>query len=395
MAGILRWSNSIFKSVLPILVTWYRKTGELWKTANSLAAWGFGVSVDTGVKTTPERVKPITVSLQVVGNQQDNSGQQMQRTITGYRKSDGVAVVLYDYTTGLGPTINSTVTVTLDGAVEYNRFVGYIGGKLASGTTITIKITEWDETTPGIIATGGTITDVGNYRIHTFTAGGSFVVSGLPSDVNYKSLEYLVIAGGGGGGQGSGGGGGAGGYRSSVVGEMSGGGANAESPLVAILKTYAVTIGAGGAGANGNNLGGRNGNNSVFDTITSIGGGGGYGWGNGAVVGTGGSGGGGGYAGTANQGYPGGGGTGYGEPGSGGGAAGPGGIGYPPSAGGLGRASSITGSPITRATGGVPRAESQINGAANTGNGGAGRQTGTAVAGSGGSGIVIVRYKIK
>ena len=68
-----------------------------------------------------------------------------------------------------------------------------------------------------IEATGGTITTSGNFKIHTFTGDGCFVVStvgnspvvptGGPSNV-----DYLVVAGGGGGGNIEGGAG-AGGYR--------------------------------------------------------------------------------------------------------------------------------------------------------------------------------------
>ena len=52
------------------------------------------------------------------------------------------------------------------------------------------------------VALGGTVTDSGGYRIHSFTTIGSStfqVVSGL------VSVDYLIVAGGGGGGgQGSG-----------------------------------------------------------------------------------------------------------------------------------------------------------------------------------------------
>lgn len=87
------------------------------------------------------------------------------------------------------------------------------------------------------------------------------------------TLEYLVLAGGGGSGYASGApsvggaGGGAGGYRSSVVGEYSGGLQTAESLFVPVAGTqYTVTVGGGGGGQ-------TNGSNSVFSTITSTGGG--------------------------------------------------------------------------------------------------------------------------
>ena len=53
--------------------------------------------------------------------------------------------VLYDYTSGLGPSINVTNSVTIAGDVEYNRIVGYCSGKLASGSYVEVKITEWKQ----------------------------------------------------------------------------------------------------------------------------------------------------------------------------------------------------------------------------------------------------------
>ena len=49
-----------------------------------------------------------------------------------------------------------------------------------------------------ICATGGTVTESGDFRIHTFTGPGSFVVNTAkePSNAN---VDYLVVAGGGSG----------------------------------------------------------------------------------------------------------------------------------------------------------------------------------------------------
>ena len=171
-------------------------------------------------------------------------------------------------------------------------------------------------------------------------------------------VEYLVIAGGGGSGNS---GGGAGGYRNSVVGELSGRNSSAESRLVPVENTnYTVTIGAGGGNNNQ-----ANGNDSVFGSITSKGGGSGTGA-------TGGSGGGGefysgggngsraGGSGTAGQGFNGGSGTVYGSgfaAGGGGGAGGNGGSATASSGassfgtGGAGLYSSITGTSVYRAYG--------------------------------------------
>lgn len=211
------------------------------------------------------------------------------------------------------------------------------------------------------------------------------------------SVEYLVIAGGGGGGASSGGGGGAGGYRSSVSGESSGGGASAETPLSLIVgATYTVTVGAGGAG--GGVFGtGTNGDDSVFGSITSNGGGGGgYSGANGF---SGGSGGGAPLSsgrsvgsGTAGQGFAGG-----GANRQGGGGAGEAGGTDGVNEGGDGVASSITGTSVVRGGGGGFNiggdgggGDPSVSGTANTGGGG-GPWSGTGTAGAGGSGVVILR----
>src|SRR6056300_959314 len=134
-----------------------------------------------------------------------------------------------------------------------------------------------------IEATGGTVSTSGDYKIHTFTGDGCFVVSSLsgcrPID-GPKNVDYLVVAGGGGGGgtpcggnQRSGGGG-AGGYRES---SGAASGCYSVSPLgsgvpalTVSVTTYPVTVGGGGVGTYGSNT---NGSNSVFSTITSAGGG--------------------------------------------------------------------------------------------------------------------------
>ena len=122
-----------------------------------------------------------------------------------------------------------------------------------------------------IVATGGTVTDIAGYRVHTFTSSDTFTIT-----ANSGEVQYLVIGGGGGGGNThGGGGGGAGGYRCSVPGESSGGGASAESPLTLGVGSYTVTVGAGGSGAASRSVTGSTGQDSVFHTITSKGGGGG------------------------------------------------------------------------------------------------------------------------
>jgi hypothetical protein len=264
------------------------------------------------------------------------------------------------------------------------------------------------------------------------------------------NTQYLVIAGGGGasGGHQSGGGG-AGGYRNSYASETSGGGGSTETPLgITPGVSYTVTVGAGGAGSlfgaavqSGNVNKGGNGNNSVFGSITSIGGGGSSSYYHQPVPNnagkSGGSGGGAGAltgsvpattraAGTANQGYAGGGANGYGAPYAGAGGGGAGAVGSDASGsgmvgnGGVGLSSSITGTAVFRGGGGggAPWDSSNVGnanqgqggnggggdsdtrytsgtnqpGTANTGGGGGGAAWHSVAGGAGGSGVVILRY---
>jgi hypothetical protein len=102
-----------------------------------------------------------------------------------------------------------------------------------------------------IVATGGTITTCGDYKIHAFTSDSTFTVcsAGLPANAN---VDYLVVAGGAGGGSpGVSGGGGAGGYRESYCATTSG--CYTASPLASATSlpvtatTYPITVGGGGA----------------------------------------------------------------------------------------------------------------------------------------------------
>ena len=300
-----------------------------------------------------------------------------------------------------------------------------------------------------IDATGGTITTSGNFKIHTFTGDGNFVVSSLGNSVGGGSwastVDYMVVAGGASGGASSfgAGGGGGGGFREGRVSSPT----YTASPLVApaglsvTAATFPITIGAGGSGV-GPSARGNSGANSIFSTITSAGGGAGGGTGCGPVnVGvSGGSGGGGAVsgggalaAGSGNtppvsppQGNDGG--NGAGDPtggqrngGGGGGASAAGEAGNDNSAsgrgGGAGVTTCISASPIRYSDGsggsggasgsgpyagspGGPTAGSSGfgtggNGGANTGGAGgaSGANGSVSTSGNGGSGRVVIRYK--
>ena len=131
-------------------------------------------------------------------------------------------------------------------------------------------------------ATGGTVTTSGDFKIHSFTGDGCFVVAtagNAPSnpDGGPNTVSYLVIAGGGAGGSKKGGGGGAGGYREGkdIAPSYTASPLAAGTGLTITATTFPVTVGGGGTGAPECAQAVNNGSNSVFSTITSTGGGGG------------------------------------------------------------------------------------------------------------------------
>jgi hypothetical protein len=285
-----------------------------------------------------------------------------------------------------------------------------------------------------IVATGGTVTCCGDYKIHTFTGPGTFTVTCGGNAGGSNTVDYLVVAGGGGSVADRGGGGGAGGFRESKAPTAPW----TASPLATCASLpvtaqgYPITVGGGGVSDNTPPLNpglGGDGSNSVFSTITSAGGGGGNraspqngnpgGSGGGAgvnpgaspITGTGGAG---------NtppvsppQGNPGGNSAcSPSRTGGGGGATATGENGSGPKAGGAGATTSISGSPTSYAgggggitggagglggggTGGVDCTPGCAGtaGATNTGGGAGGGASNTDAGPAGGSGIVIIRYK--
>lgn len=311
-------------------------------------------------------------------------------------------------------TVAPTVGVTIN---SLNSFTNLLG-QFAEATIVKKATDTWylygDLATSYIVATGGTITIDGNFKVHTFNSSGTFqILSGT------GTVASLAVGGGGGGGTQYGGGGGGGGLVYTTPGAMYGPG------------SYPVTVGAGGLGAVGNGISGQdgaNGGNSVFDpsgaNIVAFGGGGGAGITTGHNGGSGGGGGGvatnAGGLGTLGQGNNGGNATGSGTNGGGGGGgcgavggdAVGGGAG---GSGGVGCSNSISGAPIFYAGGGGGNSSNNSNGIGGNGGGGAAslNASGTDAtvntgggggggsdnipfrAGNGGSGRVVVRYQFQ
>jgi hypothetical protein len=225
-------------------------------------------------------------------------------------------------------------------------------------------------------ATGGTETIDGDYKVHTFTGSGNFIVSAG------GNIEILIVAGGGGGGFYAAGGG-------------AGGGIYHNNAYSVTPQTYSVVVGAGGArvGPGASRITGGQGGTSSFGGLSVDGGLGGQGSPS-AQSGPGGVGANGGANGGAagiddvtspsGDGHPGGDGTSYGISGTA----------YKYGAGGGGSAKPVVGA--GGLDGGGAGAKYAVDayggsGAVNSGGGGGGAWH-DQISGAGGSGIVIIRY---
>jgi hypothetical protein len=284
--------------------------------------------------------------------------------------------------TGSSPTVANGATLTVANP-SVLKVRATAAGMLASDTKVSQYVLQ------GVVATGGTTTDAGGFRTHTFLTSGSFVVT------NSGTVEYLVVAGGGSGGQNttnrSGGGGGAGGLLAGSTALAAG--------------TYTVTVGAGGMAKVTQDAASDGGASSIGSTVVTTGGGAGASAsGTTAVTGrNGGSGGGG----TSNGG--GGAALGGGSQGNAGGSpsslnygtgGGAGAAGTNRSTviadGGAGLSSSITGTATTYAIGGGGSLTPDVSVVPNTGRGGAGmfKNAGIRLGANGSTGIVVIKYAL-
>jgi hypothetical protein len=104
-------------------------------------------------------------------------------------------------------------------------------------------------------ASGGSVSVVNGYAVHTFTSNGSLTVN-----KEIPEAQILMVAGGGGAGVDNAGGGGAGGLVFHPAKSLP-------------VSNYAVVIGAGGPGDDTQALSQTNGINTTFDDLTAVGGG--------------------------------------------------------------------------------------------------------------------------
>ena len=435
-------------------------SGDTVTLGSGATAAGFGSTGEISWDTTPKTADFTGVS--GVGYFVNTAGGAVTVTLPG-SPSAGNVVGVSDY--------NSTAATN---AITINRNSNKINGgtdnltigKANSAIQLVYidATTGWQSVFTGntgdvkkqyLLATGGTITEDGNFKVHKFTGPGTFTVTCEAEVSTDNVVDYLVVAGGAGGGHNnsggnSGGGGGAGGLRFSATTYCSSSPLKAPAALPVSAQAYPITVGGGGTGASGPfTTNGASGNTATFSTITSAGGGGGGtgGYpnpgGSAAHAETGGNGGGGvgvngpgpapgaagntppvspsqgNAGGTGNNGsdHQGGGGGGFTAAGQNGacggdggaglaisitgspvayGGGGGGGRGAPSSApavpqGGLGGGGNGSDNPIP---GGNPSGSPASSGTANTGGGGGGTNFSN-TSGSGGSGIVIIRYRFK
>lgn len=123
-----------------------------------------------------------------------------------------------------------------------------------------------------VVATGGTVTTINDYRFHVFTSSANLVVT------RGGAINYAIIGGGGT----------AGGQAGNSFATGGGGGGVLQGSTIIPSGTFPAVVGAGGAGGSTSNpWTGRAGNNSSFNSLIGGGGSGGtYATGTGAKSGS-------------------------------------------------------------------------------------------------------------
>ena len=412
---------------------------------NQGTATNFGATGSASWNTTKITADP-GPAVAGVGYFTDTSGSAFNITLPA-SPSAGAVIAVADYANNWN---TNTVTLLRNGSNIEGAAADFVCNQQGAAITfVYVDATKgWVTTDTGnssdafattfILATGGTITCLGNDKIHTFTGPGTFCVSQVSNCATNNVVSHLVIGSGGGGGNKRAGGGGAGGYRevkspsAPYTASPLDGYPSAPNRVTVTAQPYTIVVGGGGLGgiASGStcNVGTAStpGNVSTFATITSAGGGTGGGVSpNAGPNGSGGPGGsgGGGFAGgrpttcfpqstvggvgntppvSPAQGFSGGvsrtSPDPTGQAGGGGGAAALGKNGNDPGGndgnGGAGASTEITGSAVTRGGGGGSgsRSSGGVATSGGAGGGGAGSPTGngtngTANTGGGGGGM--------
>ena len=406
--------------------TGFGRTGTVdWDTTAKTAGFtgvsgnGYFINTTSGAITVNLPASPSAGDIMAV---KDYTGTAGTNAITVGRNSSNIRGATNDFT--LEKNNSGATFIYIDGTEGWQVFVD---GSDADAQSLFVT------------ATGGNaIVTCGDFKTHIFTGPGTFDVSQVSCVESNNVADYLVVAAGGGGGQNQGAGAGAGGFRTFSALPGTNSPLNAPAGITLSATSFPITVGAGGAG--GTSSRGSDGNPSVFSTITSTGGGAAGTYPGNRAGNPGGSGGGGGgrdtgggAGGSGNtppvsppQGQngatiPGPGANAYGGGGGGAGAAGcssTGGIGsfiqdgfVGPTAPSYGEGGPVSntryfaggggGRPISLPGNGGDGGGANHNGPncgaglANTGGGGGGMYCSGKAGGTGGSGIVMIRYKFQ
>jgi hypothetical protein len=266
-------------------------SGDSIALASGATQTGFGRSGSVNWQTTP---KTATFTAADGEGYFINSGSALTANLPA--GSAGAIVAFSDYARNF-ETYN--LTISPNGSEKIGGFatdaVLNVNGQAATfvyvdSTQGWVNVQNAEDTETGVPpfmeATGGTITEDGNFKVHTFTGPGTFQVTKLATQSPapaHNIVSYTVAAGGGsGGGTGTtthlGGGGGAGGFRegkNAPVDSYTASPLNAPAGLPVSVTSYPITVGAGGTSPGSGPVPGGSGNVSTFSTITSAGGGGG------------------------------------------------------------------------------------------------------------------------
>jgi len=270
------------------------KSGGTVSLASGATQSGFGRSGSVDWQTTP---KTATFTAASGEGYFINSGSALTMNLPA--GSAGAIVAVSDYARNFA-TYN--LTIAANGSEKIGGQTGdatlNVNGQAATlvyvdGTKGWVNVQNAEDTETGappyLEATGGTITEDGNFKVHTFTSPGTFTVTKLATESPapaHNIVSYVVVgAGGSGGGTGGsthvGAGGGAGGFRegkNAPIDSYTASPLNAPAGLPVAATGYPITIGAGGAHPGTGPQRGGNGNATTFagsSTITSAGGGGG------------------------------------------------------------------------------------------------------------------------
>ena len=409
--------------------------------SNSGTASGFGSTGEVSWNTTVQTASTVT-GVSGVGYFMNTSGNTITLNLPAGTAGSSIAVADYAGTfqnnnltispngsQKIGGT-NADVSLSTEGQSAYFVYIDDTQGWInVIDSTSNIRGNAF------LVASGGTESTSGNCKIHTFTGPGTFTVSAASTPAAENEVSYLVVGGGGGSHSDNSGGGGAGGYRelkspiTPYTASPLDGYPSSPNRITVTATAFPITVGAGGAATPTPGASNGDGSPSIFSTI--VGAGGGAGECQDADGRSGGSGGGGGArngaAGSGNtpstspaQGQNGGAGAPPAGGGGGGGGAGAAGSSAPTGGGGnggCGVASEITASPVQYAGGGGggggqpggqaggtggfggggPGTSNSVgtNGTANTGGGAGGAGQGAPNGATGGSGIVVIRYKFQ